>query len=376
MGQEQQMELQANMSIHPRRFFVPRRTRLHAGLTLGLSLCAAAPTLVAETPPGISIAVFQSQVTTAAGTVSACAAAASACRADHLPPLTETVSRSAVDAAFRVDWRWLRDALNAATTSSPADRVPSMQAARDHLAEWSTDAGNASLPVTTIPFSNARSAANRVLARSEFQAAEGPSWLDRQVARLENWIFKLFMGMAGIGSRNPWLAPLVEWSCFLLAGGGLLFFVRRSLARQTLRMALHEGTALATRHADLAAADWLRLAEEQAGAADWREATHSLYWAAIASLEARRAWRANPTRTPREYLRLLRPGSDAAAALRELTRGFERIWYGQGEAKEEDFRAAQASFTLIARADLRSETSGRRDGFATPASTTSTVGAS
>ncbi len=99
--------------------------------------------------------------------------------------------------------------------------------------------------------------------------------------------------------------------------------------------------------------DWARLAEERAAAQDWREAIHCLYWAAIVALESRQAWRPNPTRTPREYLRLLRPGSEAQRLLRALTGLFERVWYGHGEIGEAEYRAAQASFAALSAADLR-----------------------
>ena len=158
--------------------------------------------------------------------------------------------------------------------------------------------------------------------------------------------------MNHLGEKIPWLAPLIEWSCFLLAAGGLVYFIRRSLARQALRIALGENAAAAQRNGR-DTTDWARLAEERAAGGDWREAIHCLYWAVITSLEVRRAWRFNPTRTPREYVRLLSPHSPAQRALRDLTRSFERVWYGHGEATEAEFRSAQSNLAAIAAADLK-----------------------
>ena len=285
-----------------------------------------------------------------------------------MPP--DGSARAANGAVFRVNWQWLRDTLSDAKGASPTERASQMRAAADHLAELAAESGTTAQAGGEPDFAQSRRAANAILARAEFQSDTGPSWLDRQIARLQDWLQRLLMGLNRVGERNPWLAPLIEWSCFLLAAGGLTYFIRRSLARQALRIALGEGAAPAQSDGR-DATDWAQLADGQAAAGDWREAIHSLYWAAITALENRRAWRPNPTRTPREYLGLLRAGSEPQRALRSLTRSLERVWYGYGEATEAEFRSAQASFSAIGAADLkRSSTDERAAG-----ATASTVGA-
>jgi hypothetical protein len=59
------------------------------------------------------------------------------------------------------------------------------------------------------------------------------------------------------------------------------------------------------------------------------------------------AWRHNPTRTPREYVGLLQPGSPQQQGLRGLTTLLERLWYGQRAATAEDFESAQSCFRQI-----------------------------
>ena len=63
-----------------------------------------------------------------------------------------------------------------------------------------------------------------------------------------------------------------------------------------------------------------------------RDAVHLAYWCGIAFLEAEGAWKTDPSRTPREYLRLLAPASARVAPLAALTRSFERVWYGTDRA--------------------------------------------
>jgi hypothetical protein len=130
-----------------------------------------------------------------------------------------------------------------------------------------------------------------------------------------------------------------------------MVFLLRTAARQRLRVTLGEGLSPTTMW-DREANDWQRQAETHAAAGEWRDAVHCLYWAAIVLLEGRRAWRHNPTRTPREYVRLLRAGSTQQTALRALTQIFERVWYGLREADAAEFQRAQACFATIAASGL------------------------
>ena len=323
---------------------------------------------VAQSGRTMTAAAFQAEIAAAQGVVSACGSGAAGCDPAAAP--ADGQVRESKAFVYQVNWQWLRDALKAAKTASPRDRDKAMSETREHVVELGVEAGSAAGAVAPADFARSRTDANAILAGREFQADAGPSWLDRQVARLQDWFLNLLMGMNHLGQKIPWLAPLIEWSCFLLAAGGLLFFIRRSLARQSLRISLGENAALAQR-SGRDTTDWARLAEERAAAADWREALHCSYWAAITSLEARRAWRVNPTRTPREYLGLLSPGSAAQAALRDLTRSFESVWYGHATATEREFRAAQTSFAAIAAADLKRP--GAKDGRM--ATTTAAAGA-
>ncbi len=310
-------------------------------------------------PAAIGLGEFSSQIAAARHLAEACDGAAAACDPAALPRDADV--RGNRGTMFRASWLWLREAVGAAKGASAENRVRRMQEAEAHLQEWKTQgeleaqADALGQAGASAAFGKAQRAATEVLARGEFRANAGPTWLDRQLARIQDWIVRLLLGMDRLGAHNPWVAPLVEWGCFLLAAGGLMFFIRRSLARGALRIALAED-ATAAHFSGRDATDWARLAEERGVARDWREGIHCLYWAAIVSLESRRAWRPNPTRTPREYVRLLARGSAARDALGGLTHHFEQIWYGQAEAVEAEFRAAQAAFaeiTSLAAADLQ-----------------------
>jgi hypothetical protein len=201
-------------------------------------------------------------------------------------------------------------------------------------------------PAQTQGFAQARSAANDVLRSPEFEGDLGTTWWDRFWAKVRNLVADLFNGVDALGAHAPWIGTLLEWLLFGAAAVGLLVFLLRTAARQRMRLALERSMPAATAW-EQAAEDWARRAEENAATGAWREAVHCLYWAAIVLLESRRAWRHNPTRTPREYVRLLKPGSEQQQGLRGLTQSLERSWYGQREATAEDFQRAQGYFRQL-----------------------------
>ena len=162
---------------------------------------------------------------------------------------------------------------------------------------------------------------------------------------------QMFSGFGKLGERAPWLGKALEWLFFLAAAVGLLFFVRRNFQRQRLAASLRGEQAARTAW-DREATDWATLAEQAAKDGAWREAVHCLYWAAIVRLESRRAWRHNPARTPREYVRLLKPGSVQHESLGGLTGLLERVWYGLRPAEEGDYRRAHLLFAQLNESSL------------------------
>jgi hypothetical protein len=205
-------------------------------------------------------------------------------------------------------------------------------------------------------FGRARSEANAVLSRGEFQVGGGLTWWDRLKSWALGWLIRFFGGVAKVGVAAPWLGTLLEWVFFVGAAVGLLFFLLRNVARQRLRVSLGD-TGLQGTAWDREAEDWAAWAEQHAAAGEWREAVHCLYWAAIVSLEARRAWRHNPTRTPREYVRLLKAGSTQQKALRKLTQIFEQGWYGLREVSAEEYAEARSVYEQLAVGAAESERS-------------------
>jgi hypothetical protein len=201
-------------------------------------------------------------------------------------------------------------------------------------------------PVVADParLDKARTTADHILARREFRRVKQPgfeaSLQDRFVKALLNFLDKLF------GSRLQLrlVGTIIYWAVILAAVALLLLFIMRILQSSLLGTLSLEPGLLSV--SSIPWQEWRRLAEEAAAQGLFRDAVHFGYWAAIAALEQRGAWKPDRARTPREYLRLAR----AAAfypQLNELTRTFERVWYAQQPASEADFIACRSQLEAL-----------------------------
>ena len=316
------------------------RLRLLAGLMLLSSASVSAQPAAIHTIGKFekqSMQQFRDHLAAMQALVAACAASATACDSEKIGP-DERIETTGAQ-TFQVRWQWLRQALDQSRTAKPDQRVQLMQQSSTRLGEMLRENGQ---PELSPQFAAARKDADRILANSEFSEVEQQSWLDRMTAKFWLWVQRSFSSFADLGNAMPWISRLLEVLLFGGAAVGLLLFVRRSLQRQRLAVALNsQSNELAwTRESN----DWAAQAETSARAGDWRDAVHCLYWATIVMLEGRRAWRHNPARTPREYVRLLKPGSPQQGALRGLTQIFERLWYGLRDANAADYQRARALY--------------------------------
>ena len=246
---------------------------------------------------------------------------------------------------FDAVYDWLRDALKAARDPKATGRDANLAAAAVRLDNALREAG-------TRPgegrFADARKKADAILSHPEFVTANDQSIWEKIIARFFLWLDSLFSHVASFGRRSPWIGPLIEWALISLALAGVTLWVMRTLQRQ--RLAVQAEASRKIEPWDEASRNWRNLAEERAARQEWREAIHCLYWASIVMLEGRRFWSSNRSRTPREYVALLEPGSRRWSLLREQTRGFERIWYGLNPGDASDYRSA-----LEVHEQLRSE---------------------
>jgi len=184
---------------------------------------------------------------------------------------------------------------------------------------------------------DARRRLTAILARREFHAVRGPSWLDRLKQRIAEWVLAVAGTILG-SSSFPTVASAVVFGLILLAMLVTAAWVYRALAggpqpivAGPVPVSAKEWTV------------WLREAREAAAAGHWQDAVRLAYWAGISSLESQGIWPPDRARTPREYLRLLPGASTHRPALSSLTGTFERVWYGNRGANAETFRETVAA---------------------------------
>ncbi|MGH9586334.1 MAG: DUF4129 domain-containing protein [Acidobacteriaceae bacterium] len=238
--------------------------------------------------------------------------------------------------SFQAHYGWFRDALTSAKKSDAKPRMEAMRAAQARLDE---ELRHASTPARD-DFSTARKKADTILGNPEFATVQEASLWEQFWAHVETWLDKIFGGVAHFGKRSPWIGPLMEWGLLGIALLALALWVIRVMQRQ--RLGVRMDSARQMEPWEEAARNWRELAEQQAAQGAWRDAVHCLYWASIAALEGRSLWAPNRSRTPREYVRLLQPGSQRWTLLRQQTQGFERVWYGLREAARHDYESALA----------------------------------
>jgi hypothetical protein len=223
------------------------------------------------------------------------------------------------------------------TDNKPASVDELLSAARHRLQDDATQAGS---PLAPSPdYSNERASLNSILAQHAYQSVASQSALARFREWLGNLLDKLFSGLIRFGSHAPWIAWLLRILLLVAICTALLWFLLRIERRSRIRLIPDVEPAPgapSAREWQL----WLRDAQAMAAKGLWREAIHFVYWASIARLESKRLWPADRARTPREYLALLAATDPRKPNLKELTRSFERTWYGGRTAQASDFNAA------------------------------------
>jgi hypothetical protein len=191
---------------------------------------------------------------------------------------------------------------------------------------------------------NARSTADRILARREFRRVRIPGAEESLRDRFNAWLKRVLIKFFGKAFEHVddlrVLSDIVVWAVLLLAVAVLLYWLRKAFLQATdsemhIRGARPEYVSFKPME------QWLSEARDAASRGEYRVAVRLAYWGAISGLERAGVWKPDRARTPREYLKLAR-GSQYEPSLHPLTRDFERVWYAKQPATEADFLACMA----------------------------------
>ena len=189
-----------------------------------------------------------------------------------------------------------------------------------------------------------RAMLGQVLAGKEFRNLKGETAKDKFMEKLSRWLNHLFSGVAKMRLSAPWLGEAIVVLFVVLVCVGLVWGLLQFERRWRVRLVPEAGAAAGAPSAR-EWQKWLEDARRAAGEGRWREAIHFVYWAAISRLEQKRLWPADKARTPREYLALVAEEDARKPGLTQLTRSFERTWYGGRAAGPSEYEHAEALAT-------------------------------
>ena len=257
---------------------------------------------------------------------------------------------------FEVTTEWLGASLSR-LESAPAARAEAEKEILSRLDRLRTDA--AAFDSAPDPDrATARAAMEDILRQREYAKVRQPSWPELALERLWSAFWRLMGRLFGRIGTHVNVQRMIVWSLIVAAFVFLVVLLLRVL-RQALRR-----TDLNLPPAPQSAKTWRQWAQEALTAAargNYRAAVHACYWAAIARLGDLGIWSIDPSRTPREYLRMLErlganvmlpgrdrplqpvqslPPSGVRAAVGTLTGTFERIWYAGEDATAHDYRSS------------------------------------
>lgn len=181
----------------------------------------------------------------------------------------------------------------------------------------------------------ARAALHDVLSQRAFSHARGESWIAQFRRRSEEWLTDLWARLFGNRFARPSATRVFAWIVSIAAVCVLIVWLwrvaRRSRDAEPFELRAPGREERAWRDAAQQAVELIR-------AGRIREGARVAYGAAVRRLEEDGAFTHDPTRTPREYLRLVPGQHRRRPALSALTTAFERIWYGSRDVSADEGR--------------------------------------
>lgn len=234
---------------------------------------------------------------------------------------------------FRVSTAWLDSALGKIKTGSAAPAAQWGEIDR-HLDFLRAQAEALQVPAATPSTTEARNNLDAIFQRREFRGMAGPGPFTRLWRRFVDWIglgIDWVLARLHIGRLS---GNLVAYGLIGIALLFLLYWGWRSIAGRSRESQIPPAEGRESSDRRKWAADALAAAER----GEFREAIRCAYWAAVNRLEEQGSIPPNRSRTPRELLRSVAPGSAAREPFHELTQRFELVWYGYRPPSSADWQ--------------------------------------
>lgn len=244
--------------------------------------------------------------------------------ASRVPP---SVTVDVGERPIEVSYRFVLDEIGAAR-SAPAtwpERRDRLIARLTVIRDEAVAASDAAADISA-----AQAALASVLARPEFARNVFVSAASQLRDRIRAWFMRQWDRFIGrrVGGRGA--ALVLAWIVAFCALAVLASWIVRSIAGTRAATGIGVPPPSAVRRSSRA---WAR---DALAATDPRDAVRCLYNAAICRLEEEGVWRADDTRTPREYVRMLPSGHRRRPIVEEVAALFEQVWYRARPAAPDD----------------------------------------
>ena len=269
-------------------------------------------------------------------------------------PATEKVD--APGTTVVTDYTWLHEDISEYRAEKKPERrreiLSSLTVRLQAIEETVSELANAEKAAPTKD--SDKEALDKILQREEYKTVEPQeSPLTSLLDRILNWLFSRYPKQPITPVATPGMPNLASFLQILLFLGvaiGLGFigyklvphFVprfRKDNARKRERVVLREVLSEDTTSHDL-----FSEAEELARSGQLTLAIRKAYIAALCGLEDRRLLKLAKYKTNRDYLFDLRKRREIVAEMSDITREFERHWYGAKESTAEDWARVAALY--------------------------------
>jgi hypothetical protein len=251
------------------------------------------------------------------------------------------------DQRFQVSTIWLAAALDrlAADPKLAKDMSQEVGGRLDSMLRDARDLAS----ITSPAYESSRSKLENILKRREFRAVNAPSSQKSLWDQITDWVWKFLNKFFDRVGGHPAATRTVLWGIVVAMGLAFLVWLVALLSR--VSVSDFSQRRLPAPGEDSAPSgswrDWVQQARAAAARADYRDAVRIIYGAAVRRLGEAGTWQVDPTRTHREYVRLLPTDSAQRPPLVAITTRFESVWYGGAQATAVDFEAVLADLESL-----------------------------
>ncbi len=238
---------------------------------------------------------------------------------------------------FQVPTRWLGAALDR-LAANPKLAKDESQRISVRLEAMIQDA-QALARISEPNVGPARTKLDEILKRREFRSVHAPSAVETLWDRLVDWVWRLINKIFSQVGGHPAVTKVLLWGVVIVLSLVLLVWLVYSLANVSLDSFSFRRSPTPTDVAPPIGTwrEWVQKARAAAARGDYRDAVRIIYGAAVRRIAEAGTWQVDPSRTHREYVRLLPLDSLQRPPLLAITTCFERVWYGHAPASAVDY---------------------------------------